>query len=227
MSVKRGSVCGVTFACCTFFAGAVHAQGDLDAQRQKLALIADTADRICGKISVDGENSSNEIQGNVHAELKGLATKLANAGISGNGKIAESKYTNIVQAELAGAIRNSSECKERIFNGLKGMLSSTDGGPVNTQKAEVINGPMVNFGCGGGNSSLAGYTAPPGLRILNVVLSIDDISNVKSSSAHIISNDGTTVNAAADLRGLDKDWTGNCRGGGHGRLRMVVTTVGR
>lgn len=227
MYMKTLLTCGVAVLLQACIAGIAYAQSDIDAERAGLGLITETADRICGYVSSDGSSSSTDIQGSINGELKGLATRLAKAGINGSAKIVESHYTGVIQTELSGVLKSSSECKERIFNSLRDIIFKSSSAPADTQKSETITGPNVNFGCESNNSSSATYTAAPGLRILNVVISLFDANNTKSSSARIISNDGTTVNAVADFRGLDKEWTGNCPGGGHGALRMVVTTVGK
>jgi hypothetical protein len=65
-----------------FFGNAASAEllGD------QIKLITDAADRICNVVTANGSASSMDVQGEVKAELRGLASKLANAGISGSGK---------------------------------------------------------------------------------------------------------------------------------------------
>src|SRR6516165_8082328 len=49
-----------------------------------LTAIADTADRICGIVSTQGDTGSSKVQGDIHAELNGLARRLATLGGSGS-----------------------------------------------------------------------------------------------------------------------------------------------
>jgi hypothetical protein len=55
---------------------------NLDAQQKALDLITNTADKICNVVSVRGEAKSSEVKGNVTAQLNGLASKLADIGVS-------------------------------------------------------------------------------------------------------------------------------------------------
>jgi hypothetical protein len=62
-----------------------------------LTALADTADRICGIVSTQGEAGSSKVQGDIHAELNGLARRLATLGGSGSVDISSSKYQGLLQ----------------------------------------------------------------------------------------------------------------------------------
>ena len=47
-----------------------------------------------------------------------------------------------------------------------------------------------------------------------------EVVGAKSASANIVSRDEHTVSAKADFFGRDLEWTRNCPGGGHGRVRL-------
>jgi hypothetical protein len=83
-----------------------------------------------------------------------------------------------------------------------------------------ILGDVVNFGCERGAASNASFSAPPGFRILNAHAETNDVVGAKSASASVISNDQHTASARADFFGRDLEWTRNCPGGGHGRVRL-------
>jgi hypothetical protein len=99
----------------------------LDAQRQALELITNTADRICNVVTARGEAQSSEVQGNVQAQLRGLASRLANAGISGTGSITSDQYQGVLREQLAGAIQDGARCKLEVFNTLHRTLLGNPG----------------------------------------------------------------------------------------------------
>jgi hypothetical protein len=83
-----------------------------------------------------------------------------------------------------------------------------------------VLGDTVNFGCERGATSNATYSAPPGFRILNAHAETYDTVGAKSESATVVSNNGHTAAGKADFFGRDLEWTRNCPGGGHGRIRL-------
>jgi hypothetical protein len=91
---------------------------------QALDLITQTADRICGVVSDKGTAESSEVKGEIRAALNGLASKLANAGLSGSGDLKSESYQNVVRSELSTMVQHRTECKERIFNTLQAKLLS-------------------------------------------------------------------------------------------------------
>lgn len=97
----------------------------LEAQAKALELITNTADRICNIISTKGEADSSEAKGNVTAQLNGLASKLADIGISGSGSINKEKYQNVLQQDLATALKDSAACKFKVFDSLQSKLLET------------------------------------------------------------------------------------------------------
>jgi hypothetical protein len=83
-----------------------------------LAAISDTADRICGTVSTQGEAASSKVSTNLHAELGGLARRLASIGISGATDITSAKYQGVLQQDLAATLKDVRICKMRIFETL-------------------------------------------------------------------------------------------------------------
>lgn len=109
-----------------FFGSAADAEplGD------NLKLITDTADRICNVVTAAGSSNSSEVQGQVKAELHGLLSHLAEAGISGSGKVSEDHYQNVLRQDLAGTLRDNAACKLKVFETLSTkLLSSTEKQP--------------------------------------------------------------------------------------------------
>src|SRR4051794_21144455 len=74
-------------------------------QQRALALITDTADRICSVVRDRGEASSSEVQGEVRAQLNGLASRLADVGVNGAGSISNGRYEGVLRGQLADTLR--------------------------------------------------------------------------------------------------------------------------
>jgi len=101
-----------------------HAES-LEAQEKALDLIANTADRICNIISTKGEADSVEAKGGVTAQLNGLASKLADIGISGSGSFNNESYQNVLRPDLPLALKDNAACKLKVFNSLQSKLLET------------------------------------------------------------------------------------------------------
>ncbi len=96
-----------------------RAQADTPAA---LAAISDTADRICGIVSTQGEAGQSKVQGDIHAELNGLARRLATIGGSGAADLTSSKYQGVLQQDLPTALKDIRECKLRVFEKLQATI---------------------------------------------------------------------------------------------------------
>jgi hypothetical protein len=83
-----------------------------------------------------------------------------------------------------------------------------------------VVGDTVNFGCERGAVSNVTYTVPPGFRLLNAHAEPHEVVAAKSQSATVVSKNDRTAVAKADFFGKDLEWTRNCPGGGHGRVRL-------
>jgi len=104
-----------------FFGSAADAEplGD------KVKLITDTADRICSVVTAAGSSKSFDVEGQVKAELEGLASRLAGVGISGSGKLKDEHYENVLRQDLAGTLRDNAACKLKVFENLSAKLLSS------------------------------------------------------------------------------------------------------
>ncbi len=117
------------------FPGQILAADDpLAAQRSAMALITDTADKICSVIQTAGTSEGSQVQGQVKAELGGLASKLANVGVTGSADINNEQYQNVLRSDLATTLKNNAECKLNVFNTLQAKLLSVPP-PVTTATA--------------------------------------------------------------------------------------------
>ncbi len=101
---------------------AVGADNSFDREQRALSIIADFADRMCKDIPLQGAQSGGELSGAVKAELRGVARKVAELGVEGAAKYQTGSYESLLQSDLANALKNSSDCKLRIFDSLKDRL---------------------------------------------------------------------------------------------------------
>jgi len=88
----------------------------------QMDLIAKFADRICGEASMKGEAKSSEMQGELHAQLQGLAKSLLDVGGSGSGKVASSAYENVAREDLAANLHDVRACRLKMFDSLKAAV---------------------------------------------------------------------------------------------------------
>jgi len=89
---------------------------------QALDLITNTADKICNVVTTKGETESTQVNGQVKAELSGLASRLANVGISGSGSITHDQYQNVLRQDLAATLHDNAKCKLKVFEDLQVKL---------------------------------------------------------------------------------------------------------
>jgi TIR domain len=93
------------------------AKKPLGDQANALKLITDTVDRICDLVTA-GSSRGLDVEGQLKAELGGLASRLASAGISSSGKPNEEQYQNVLRQDLAETLRDNSTCKLKVFETL-------------------------------------------------------------------------------------------------------------
>jgi hypothetical protein len=87
-----------------------------------LKLITDTADRICNVITTSGSSRSVDVEGQVKAELGGLASRLADVGISGSGKLNDEQYQSVLRQDLAGTLKDNANCKYKVYKDLSDKI---------------------------------------------------------------------------------------------------------
>jgi hypothetical protein len=98
-----------------------HAQ-ELANQAKALQIITDTARALCESISQSGRSSGLELSGDARAKLNGAVSRLADLGIEGAAKYQASEYVGVLQQELAGAIKNTVDCRLEVFRRLESKL---------------------------------------------------------------------------------------------------------
>lgn len=109
----------------------VMAHGEALNSADALALITQTADRICSVVSTQGSSQSSEAKGQINAQLRGLTSRIIDAGGSANADVNRESYQNVLRQDLAGLINNNAACKERVFNSLiNKLLPSNQSSPT-------------------------------------------------------------------------------------------------
>ena len=99
----------------------VHAQGQ-DSNEQILNMITLTADRICTVVTDKGTSTSSEVSGNIDAQLKGLAAKLAGVGVNGTASLNNESFQGPLREDLARYVQDNNKCKLEVFNRLQEKL---------------------------------------------------------------------------------------------------------
>jgi hypothetical protein len=80
----------------------------------------------------------------------------------------------------------------------------------------------VNVDCASKASTVATFTSPAGKTVATADAQWINLANVRSTEQHVVVA-GQTVTASGSIWGFDKDWKGECKGGGHGELQILGT----
>jgi hypothetical protein len=88
---------------------------------------------------------------------------------------------------------------------------------------------QLNVGCTDAVSTTVSWNLPAGAREIHAAASWQNTDNLKNQSQQAVVS-GLTAVATGSLRGRDREWTGNCPGGGHGELVLsgdyIIDQVG-
>ena len=108
-----------------------------------LAAIADTADRICGIVTTQGDAKSSQVQGEIHAELSGLARRLATVGGSGAADITSSNYQGLLQQDLPTTLQDIRAGKLQVLEKLQATLlpGTTQAAGPGAPTADLLQAP--------------------------------------------------------------------------------------
>jgi hypothetical protein len=90
-----------------------------DSTEKALDLIGGFADRICATVPTAGGAISVELGGRAKAELADVVTKLAELGIDGAATFKSQTYQNVLQQDLANALKSAQDCRLQIWKDLK------------------------------------------------------------------------------------------------------------
>jgi hypothetical protein len=113
---------GILSICISIFTITWANAAENDTTEKALRLITDTADKICNTIPLEGEHRTLMLHGTAKAELNGLLKKLTDLGIQGSANYSSEEYTNVLQADLAKALQDNTNCKLTVFTSLQKKL---------------------------------------------------------------------------------------------------------
>ena len=153
----------------------------------------------------------------IDAKMEGGLQLLRKRIVGGGGAIHYSEIPSVIGSSVSG-----DEAKTMLFEKIQNCIVKNTYGSIPTPRSEFRDGPNVSFGCGDSASSPASYTAPSGFHIVSANATIVAADGTKSSSAAITSQTRVSAAAVANFQGRDREWTGNCPGGGHGAVRLTV-----
>lgn len=87
-----------------------------------LTIVAEFAERICGKYSSEGSSSNKELSIEAKADLASVFKKLADLGLTGAAKYADSNYSNVRQEQLLDAIKSGQACRTKIWDDFRSSV---------------------------------------------------------------------------------------------------------
>lgn len=83
---------------------------------------------------------------------------------------------------------------------------------------------QLNVGCAESAGTTVSWSLPASAREVNVTASWENTDNVQNQSQQAVVT-GNVATASGSIRGRDREWLGNCPGGGHGQLVLRGTYV--
>jgi hypothetical protein len=93
-----------------------------------------------------------------------------------------------------------------------------------TQVAFRTSSGQLNVGCGDNATTSVSWNLPPNARLVNASAAWENTDNLRGQSQQA-GVQGTTAIATGVISGRDREWTGNCPGGGHGELVLSGTYI--
>ena len=94
-----------------------------------LAIITDFANSICTSLPLEQQNKQVELSVDAKVKLKGVAGKLADAGVGGAANFKEGVSRGVIQSDLAKAIKDGDDCRLAVSVKLIDILIPTFFGP--------------------------------------------------------------------------------------------------
>lgn len=92
------------------------AYGQDSAQKEKaLAAITKAADDFCQAVPIEQTSSGSELNAQGKAQLRGLASKIADLGVTGSAQASANQSTGVLQKDLAAAINDHNNCKINVL----------------------------------------------------------------------------------------------------------------
>lgn len=100
----------------------VFAQPDIDRSARALDVIRSFADKFCTDVPSFGNRRQLDLSVDAKAELNGVLRKLVEIGVGTDNKFKSESYQGLLQKDLAVALRDRSNCKDKVWNDLKDRL---------------------------------------------------------------------------------------------------------
>jgi len=117
------------FAACLVVATGTFALGEqsiganeTNGRSNSLAVILDSADRICSSIPIMGTDTTVELTIDAKTKLDGLVATVANMGVEEAAKYKTDAYKGILRNQLVQAIKNNTECKLAVLDLLRDKM---------------------------------------------------------------------------------------------------------
>ncbi|QGY32504.1 hypothetical protein [Pantoea cypripedii] len=134
------------------YISAVSSAINMNDSDKATSIIKDMAETICGQMIYDGRKHSESLSAEATAKVNNLLRQIADVGGVINGNISQSGYYGVLQEQLGTTIKDNQDCREHIWNDLKGTLTH----PVTLPSEEPIicssvmidsSGNQVNVSC--------------------------------------------------------------------------------
>jgi hypothetical protein len=132
--------------------------------------------------------------------------------------IAMTTYQSVKQIESDKEYR-SLHAIYVIHASIKGTVKATT---LSEPIPFTVSSGQLNVGCNDGQSTNVIWSIPDGATEVQATANWENTDNIRSQSQNV-SKSPTTVTATGSISGREKDFFGNCPGGGHGQLVLRGT----
>ena len=161
---------------------------DLSDTTKAIDLIVKTADAICSKVELKGNSSTAEVEGAAGVEASKLVKQLVDLKVSGAAKYQKTEYQGVLQADLKEALKNSTTCRQQIFQQLSDKL--------------IGSSPSTPNGCQVSGHVFDRDSHAPIVGAFIDVYTFQEITNIKQSRI---------VKSHIAISGPDGSFSGDCR----------------
>ncbi|AVD88487.1 hypothetical protein [Pseudomonas sp. SWI44] len=121
------------------------AVADLNPQLDRaMKLSIETSNAICGQAPLAGETTKTTVQGNIDAQLSGLAKKLAKLGISLSADHTKEAHQGVLKSQVLDAIKSTQTCKLEVLKTITAHLSSMQDKEEATHSQTITNSKNAN-----------------------------------------------------------------------------------
>jgi hypothetical protein len=91
---------------------------------------------VCYTVEQKGRKSEAQLKGEVEAKARGFIAKLADLGVTASGNIVSQEHEGVSQEALAAALKESTNCRERVFNKIMDKMLPSNA-PTNTRPSTL------------------------------------------------------------------------------------------